>query len=324
MKLPLYLLLLPFCLFILSGCTDNKNPGVESTRHQTNSPFIVVLGIAQDAGYPQIGCNKDCCKKAWMNPSLKKFPTSLALVDPANKKWWLFEATPDIKDQLQLFRSITDSAYNFLPDGIFLTHGHIGHYTGLMQLGREAMNSNNVPVYTMPRMKNYLITNGPWSQLVSLQNILLQDMVADSIISLTNNISISPFLVPHRDEFTETVGFSIKSGDFKTVFIPDIDKWNKFDRNIVEIIKQSSLALLDGTFYKDGELPGRAMNEIPHPFIEESILLFDTLPADDKKKIRFIHFNHTNPLLNESSDESRQTRLKGFTLIRQGEILDLD
>lgn len=46
-----------------------------------------------------------------------------------------------------------------------------GHYTGLMHLGHEAMGASAVPVYAMPRMNDYLKTNGPWSQLVNYRNI---------------------------------------------------------------------------------------------------------------------------------------------------------
>jgi pyrroloquinoline quinone biosynthesis protein B len=305
-------------IYLLGGCNSRKN-----TTPELKSPALITLGVAQDAGYPQMGCLKDCCKKILANPELKKFVTSLALIDPANKKWWLFEATPDIKEQLQLFRKMTDSAYNFLPDGIFLTHGHIGHYTGLMQLGREVMNTNKLPVYVMPRMKTYLSSNGPWSQLVSLNNISLIDLNADSAIGLTNEISVTAFTVPHRDEFTETVGFSIKVNAYETLFIPDIDKWNKFDQDIKELVKKSNLALLDGTFYKDGELTGRAMSEVPHPFIEESIQYFADMPAAEKKKISFIHFNHTNPLLDERSDELSNVLNKGFMVSRQAELIIL-
>jgi pyrroloquinoline quinone biosynthesis protein B len=313
-----YSLLLTGLIGLLTGCKSGEKP-----KQPISSPALVALGVAQDAGYPQMGCNKVCCKRAWNNPSLKRFATSLALVDPANKKWWLYEATPDIKEQLQLFRELTDSAYNFLPDGIFLTHGHIGHYTGLMELGREVMNTKAVPVYTMPRMKKYLSENGPWSQLLSLNNISSVDLKADSAAQLNSTISVTPFLVPHRDEYTETVGYTIKVNNHKTIFIPDIDKWSKFTSDINLMISQSNLALLDGTFYKDGELAGRAMSEVPHPFIEESIQQFDNLPSTDKNKIRFIHFNHTNPLLNEQSAESKKLYEVGFKIAKQGELIYL-
>jgi pyrroloquinoline quinone biosynthesis protein B len=311
-----YFFLLISLIYLPGGCKNGKN-----TAPELKSPALITLGVAQDAGYPQMGCSKDCCKKVLANPALKRFVTSLALVDPESKKWWLFEATPDIKEQLQLFGKMTDAAYNFLPDGIFLTHGHIGHYTGLIQLGREVMNADKIPVYAMPRMKIYLSSNGPWSQLVSLNNISLVD--ADSAIGLTNKISVTPFAVPHRDEYTETVGFNIKVNAHQTLFIPDIDKWNKFDMDIKELVKKSNLALLDGTFYKDGELTGRAMSEVPHPFIEESIQLFADLPTEEKGKISFIHFNHTNPLLNEGSTEINDVLSKGFMVARQGELIVL-
>jgi pyrroloquinoline quinone biosynthesis protein B len=312
----LYCYLLAGLLCLLVGCKPPETP-----KQTISSPALIILGVAQDAGYPQMGCDKDCCKRAWNSPSLKRLATSLALVDPPTKKWWLFEATPDIKEQLQLFRNLTDSIYNFLPDGIFITHGHIGHYTGLMQLGREAMNSNHVSVYVMPRMKKYLSENGPWSQLVFLNNISLADLNNDSSVALNKEITVIPFTAPHRDEFSETAGFRIRVSNYQALFIPDIDKWNKFDRDISAMIRQSNLALLDGTFYKDGELPGRPMSEIPHPFIEESMTLFSSFKADDKKKIRFIHFNHTNPLLNQRSNESIKVLSKGFMIAEQGKFI---
>ncbi len=158
----------------------------------------------------------------------------------------------------------------------------------------------------------------------SAADINLIPLKEDSTMKLSSNYSIAPFTVPHRDEFTETVGFGIQTGNHKTIFIPDIDKWNKFEMDIATIITQSNLALLDGTFYRDGEIPGRAMSEIPHPFIEESIFQFDSLTAVDKKKIRFIHFNHTNPLLNEISDELRKIASMGFMIAKQGELIPLN
>jgi pyrroloquinoline quinone biosynthesis protein B len=159
--------------------------------------------------------------------------------------------------------------------------------------------------------------------LVSLNNISLFDLAADSAVNLSKEISVMPFPVPHRDEYTETVGFNIKVDNHQTLFIPDIDKWSKFDKDIKEMIKKSNLSLLDGTFYKDGELAGRAMSEVPHPFIEESLQQFGSLYAEDKQKIRFIHFNHTNPLLNEHSNEFSEVLSRGFMVSKQGELIVL-
>jgi len=177
-----------------------------------------------------------------------------------------------------------------------------------------------MPVYAMPRMVDYLTNNGPWSQLVDLNNIELKPIQKDSIIVLNERISITPILVPHRDEFTETVGYLIKNNTKQALFIPDIDKWSKWDRNIVDYIKEVDIALLDATFFKNGEI-NRDMNEVPHPFAEESMQLFEGLSNKDKRKVYFIHFNHTNPLLIDGSDAQKSVINKGFNIAKQELII---
>lgn len=279
-------------------------------KKEIDQPFMVVLGVAQDAGYPQIGCNKECCKKFRDQKVPRQKVISLALFDPVSKQKWIFDATPDFPEQLY-------ESEKYMPgnlSGIFLTHAHIGHYTGLMYLGREAMNASQVPVYAMSAMQIFLQNNGPWNQLVSLKNIRLLKLKADSTIWLSDNISVTPLLVPHRDEFSEAVGYSIRINNKTVLFIPDIDKWQKWDRDIRQLVKNSDYLFLDATFYDEKELPGRNMAEIPHPFVTESMDLFKDLPYSDKSKIWFIHFNHTNPLVDTASKEFKEVRNRGFNV----------
>ena len=296
---------------------------ISQTKVALPDRFLVVLGIAQDAGYPQIGCTKECCTAYWKNKEGKKYITCLALVDRKENQYWLFEATPDIAEQLHSLQPYLTSKDDYSPDGIFISHAHIGHYSGLMQLGREAMSAQSVPVWVMPRLDSFIRNNGPWSQLVSLKNIQLKNLQADSTVSLNASLKVTPFKVPHRDEFSETVGFVIESNKKKILFIPDIDKWGKWDRNIANEIKKVDIALIDGTFYANGELPGRNMSEVPHPFVAESIQLFSSLPATEKAKIRFIHFNHTNPLIKNRSVEKDKVKKAGFGVTREGMIIEL-
>ncbi|MBS1773037.1 MAG: pyrroloquinoline quinone biosynthesis protein PqqB [Bacteroidetes bacterium] len=295
-----------FAWFVLTLCS-----------YSVYAQQIIVLGIAQDGGYPHLGCKKECCRKAWKNPANKRFVVSLALVDSLNHKWWLFEATPDIKEQLQYFQSLTKGKYNYLPDGIFITHAHIGHYTGLMQLGREVMGTKDVPVYVMPKMKSYLENNGPWSQLVNLHNIELLPLQEESPNIVSSGISITAFIIPHRDEYSETAGFKINTINKSYLFIPDINKWAKWDKDIITQVNSVDYALLDATFYNEKELPGKRMDEVPHPFCVETMKLFEQQDRQTKSKIYFIHFNHTNPLL---WDVKQQATLKntGYKLATQG------
>jgi pyrroloquinoline quinone biosynthesis protein B len=243
----------------------------------------------------------------------------LALVDPATQQWWLFEATPDIKEQLHAFQQSTKGVYPYLPAGIFVTHAHMGHYTGLMQLGREALGSKQVPVYALPRFEKYLRENGPWSQLVALNNIIPKQLQLEQPLTLTNTIQVTPFSVPHRDEFSETAGFNISFADMKVLFIPDIDKWDKWPVKIETAVEAVDVALLDATFFAATELPNRDMREIPHPLVEETIARFNARP-ELKQRIWFIHFNHTNPLM-WNKTEQENIRRQGFQVAETGMII---
>ena len=301
-------------IYLIIGFSFACNQPAENTP---TTPFVMVLGIAQDAGFPQINCKKECCKQAWGNSELQRTTSCLAIVDPISNEQWIIDATPNIKEQLQLLKQKTGTEKL---KGILLTHAHMGHYTGLMHFGREVMGTNNLPVFAMPKMKTFLKENGPWSQLVKLENINIKALKSDSTLSLNERIKIKPFLVPHRDEFSETVGYEIIINNKSLIFIPDIDKWEKWETNISELIQKVDHAFLDATFYKNGELK-REMSEIPHPFVEESMELFSKLSDSDKQKVHFIHLNHTNPLLIEGGTAQKDVLKKGFNLAREGQII---
>ena len=283
---------------------------------QVNTTYTLkVLGVVQDGGLPHLGSNKLCCDEA----QSKRHVTSLMLINNGNNYSYLFDASPDINEQL-----------NFMGDrikkdlkGIFLTHAHIGHYTGLMYFGREALNSKSINVYAMPRMKKFLEQNGPWSQLVSLENILITELNNNSKISVDSNVIIQPFEVPHRPEFSETVGYKIYGPNKKVLFIPDIDKWYLWDKSIIDEIKKVNYALVDATFYDSKEVNYRDISEIPHPFVIESMELFDSLNEKEKNKIYFIHLNHTNPLLDSNSSEYKDLISKGYNVAQEGLVLKL-
>ena len=287
------------------------------------SPYIIVLGTIQDAGSPHMGCEKSCCIDLFENPDPTRKVVSLGLVDPLEKKYWLIEASPDFITQCRELKKISGFEHAKSPDGIFLTHAHIGHYTGLMYLGKESYNSRNVPVFAMTRMKGFLIKNGPWSQLFKLNNIKINNINHQEEIKLSNNLSITPFLVPHRDEYSETVGFKISGPKKSVLFIPDIDKWGKWNKNLKQEIKKADLALLDGTFYDSKEVNNRNISEIPHPFIIETMALFKKENNSEKSKINFIHLNHTNPLLDTNSVAFKKVKESGFNTANYKDIINL-
>lgn len=288
----------------------------------TGSPTIVILGNVQDGGSPHIGCKRDCCRQLFHSPDSLRKVVSLGVVSSGYNKIYLFEATPDMPAQLRRLSEYARSASD-LPDGIFLTHAHIGHYSGLMYLGKEAMNSSAVPVYAMPRMKQFLETNGPWSQLAGTKNISLQQLSHQAPLQLTPDLTVTPILVPHRDEYSETVGYIIAGPRKKALFIPDIDKWEKWSLSIIDQVSKTDYAFIDATFFDAAEVNNRNIGEIPHPFVIESLARFQQLSAGEKRKIHFIHFNHTNPLLDPDSKQTKEVLSKGFGIARMGDVFEL-
>lgn len=288
-------------------------------KQELPNQFITVLGNVQDAGYPHIGCEKFCCNENF-NSATVNFVTSLGITDLVDKKSFLLEATPDISMQLKFLKNIYNSST--IIDGVFITHAHIGHYTGLMYFGREALGAYKVPVYVMPKMKLFLESNSPWNQLIDLNNIQLSEIFHNKNINISNNLEIVPFTVPHRDEFSETVGYKIIGPNKSALFIPDINKWNLWDKDIVEEVKDVDYAFLDATFFKDGEV-NRSMEEIPHPFVVETLNLFKNESDELKNKIYFIHFNHTNISLQDKNPVIDSISKLGYNFTRFGDQLSL-
>jgi pyrroloquinoline quinone biosynthesis protein B len=281
------------------------------------------MGIAQDGGVPQAGTKEH---PAWADSGARRFVVSLALVDPMSSERWLFEATPDLREQLhRLDMAFPVEATPGL-NGIFLTHAHMGHYTGLMYLGYESMGAQGVPVYVMPRMQRYLGSNGPWDRLVRYGNIELRPLTGDTTVHLNERLAVTPFLVPHRQEYSEVVGFRIEGPRRSMLFIPDIDSWEEFDEagtRIEDLIAGVDVAYLDASFYADGEIPGRDMSGFPHPLITHSMERFSALPVEQRAKIRFIHLNHTNPALDPESEARRTIEKNGFRVAEEMERVGL-
>ena len=309
-----------FVIALFTSCEKSERK-TEDKHSIKSKQYLTVLGITQDGGYPHIGCQKECCANFYNGKNSKKSVSSLGLVDLENQQKWLFDATPDMHTQLAALEQNHLKKEKII-DGVFLTHAHIGHYSGLMYFGREALGKKNIKVYTMPKMRTYLTNNGPWSQLVSLQNISLQNLQHDSTMVVNKKLKVTPFIVPHRDEFSETVGYKIESSKKSALFIQDIDKWSRWEQSIIEEVKKVDYAFLDATFMDQKEVK-RAMTEVPHPFIEETISLFKNESLDTKNKIIFIHFNHTNPTLQKESKERKKIEQLGFQFAKEGDCYEL-
>lgn len=279
---------------------------------QAGGVEAVVLGIAQDGGVPHLGCRQKLCVEARKDPARRRRVASLGLVDGASGKRFIIDATPDFQSQVEILGGI--------PDGILLTHAHIGHYLGLAQLGREVLNAREMPVYCTASMGAFLRNNRPWSRLVASRNISIREIEPGVPFALTERLRVTAIRVPHRDEDSDTVAYRVTGPARRLLWLPDIDKWEKWDKRIEEVVADVDIAFLDGTFFSAEEIPGRSIAEIPHPLVPETVSRLSS--SRGAAKVSFIHLNHTNKLLWDEN-EVRRLRDKGFGIASEGQRLPL-
>jgi len=293
-----------------------------SSQNTIGSDILVkVLGTAQDGGIPQIGCFCPTCQQARKDHRFSRLISSLAILDLRNNKAFIIDTTPDLRiqyDRIHERLGRKKTGRKNVPDGILLTHAHIGHYTGLMFYGYESLSTQNLPVYCSRRMGNFLSNNGPWDQLVRLKNISLQYFDPNKKKNLSENISVVPFHVPHRDEYSDTLGIKIIGPKKSLLYIPDIQSWSGWNRSIKEEVEKTDIAILDGTFFSPEELPGRDLTKIGHPFITTSLKILKDTVRSGRKKVFFTHLNHTNLALNPEGEERKTVFKAGCDIASEG------
>ena len=299
----------------------SDQPG--ATADNPGGPLVRILGTAQDGGLPHAACSCDRCTRARMDPEYRRWVASLALVLPSPNKVYLFDATPDLREQLVALSDVRNPPLDRVDrqpvDGVFLTHAHIGHYLGLAFFGYEAIHTSGLPVMTTGRMAAYLSANGPWSQLVSMQNIQLQVLAPGQSLALGQGVEVTAVQAPHRDEYADTLGFLI-AGPSRTIFyLPDTDSWMAWSTPVTALLEQVDVALLDGTFYSGDELPGRRVEEIGHPLITQSMDLLQDLVDDRGLEVYFTHLNHSNPALDSDGKIRQLIEARGFHILDDGQ-----
>jgi pyrroloquinoline quinone biosynthesis protein B len=271
---------------------------------------IVVLGSGQDAGVPQIGCECTNCSRAREDSKFELMGPSVAILDEEKEYCYLIDTSPDIKPQLELVKEILPKVKTNekIPiSGVFLTHAHFGHISGLWMLGKECIDTRDIKVYCTSKMSEFLVENHPFSHMLDRKNLGLTTMKANHKYPI-EDFSISSFLVPHRNEYADTVGYIIEKGK-KILYLPDLDSWTE---ELVKLIESVDIALIDGSFYTNDELPGRT--DVPHPPMRDTMELLNP----SKTEIYFTHFNHTNPILNINGKERKETLEKDFKIAFDG------
>lgn len=290
--------------------------------------YALVLGSAQDAGLPQVGCYSELCDmgRELHSEGRGRYASSIALVEPEAERYYLVDATPDITRQIDLipeagFRRRASDRQPF--DGIFLTHAHIGHYAGLAVLGNEGLGIRDTAVYCTEAMAAFLAANAPWSFLVDQGRLVLRPLATDRWHRIDEHLEVQLWQVPHRNEFADTVGFVFRGPSSSLLFLPDINAWRLWDRDLAEAVAAVDVALLDGSFWSADEVPGRALEDIPHPLMPQTMDLLQSVVDGGRARVVLTHLNNSNPALVEDGPQAREAERRGFILAREGMRFEL-
>ncbi len=313
-------------LLSLAGCAPGPpEPATASTVPGDARPYVVALGTVQDGGLPHAACRCPRCVAARDDPNRRRSVAGLAVVLPASERIFLIDATPDIRGQLDFVRDLVDTPADGMDrspvDGVLLTHAHLGHYTGLAFFGFEAVHTRGLPVYCSESMAAFLGSNGPWDQLVRMENIELRVVDPGTPFEIGDGVSAIPIAVPHRDEFTNTLGFELRGPQRSLLYVPDTDGWNTWDPTIEQRAERVDVALLDGSFYSAAELPGRDLSAIGHPLIVDSMQRLASQAVETR--ILFTHLNHSNPALDPDGPQREEIERQGFAVLAEGQRFPL-
>ena len=270
---------------------------------------VVILGSAQDGGVPQLGMKQ--------SRGPERTASSIAVIGRAGGAA-LFDASPDLRRQHRTLLTEQDyrtrTAANVFDD-VFLTHAHMGHYSGLVHFGREAHNAAGVACHGTESMHDFLARNEPWASLLRNGHLAWSEPDAESGWTLWNEVRVTALRVPHRAEHTDTVAYSIADLEtgWSVLYLPDIDDWDAWPGH-VGVIDSHDVALLDGTFFDDSEEVGRPLSDIPHPRVADSVRRFRHVSA----RVVFTHLNHTNPVTDPGSRQARALAEAGFDVAFDG------
>lgn len=282
-------------------------------------PEIIVLGSAQDGGLPHAGCLCRNCQSARSVWRLRRLPVSLGVISGDNAL--LVDATSAFAEQVHrlwtcLPASDRHRAERYpAPQQVMLTHAHTGHYVGLWQLDRSVMAARAVQVFGPPQTIALLKDNEPWKQMSREGFIEVAPIPLDMAFEPFAGVRITPISVPHRSEWNaDTVGLRIEGPQSTVLFIPDIDSWEAWDRDIVEMVRSVDVALLDGCFWAAPHRPG-----VPHPSMQETMDRLQPLIDTGESDVAFIHVNHSNPALTPDSIEAQEIGRRGYRVAGEGE-----
>ena len=284
---------------------------------------VVILGSAQDGGVPHAGCICDTCRAARRDPSRRRLPASLGI--RSGDDWLIVDATSAFEEQMHTLWSRRPSSVGHAaeryrpPESIIITHAHTGHYTGLWQLDRSVLAAPGTRILAPPLTAGLLRSNEPWARMAVDGFIAIEPFGWDAVLEPVEGVVVTPLEVPHRSEWpTDTAALLIEGPVARLLYLPDIDFWDEWDRDVVEIVGNVDVAILDGSFWDTPTSP-----DVPHPPIRETMDRLQAVADAGSTRIIFSHLNHSNPALIERSPEAAEINRRDYGIAFEGMAFEI-
>lgn len=303
---------------------------------------VHVLGSAAGGGFPQWNCNCPNCH-ACRQGDLRftaRTQSSIA-VSADDQNWLLFNASPDILQQIRSFpalqpaRALRDTAIR----AVFLMDAQIDHTTGLYML-RE--HREPLELWCHALVRDDLVSGNPLFNVlghycgINWQQVSLDDagFAIPSVPGLHFNalplISNAPPYSPHRDQpqAGDNVGVTLTepATGKKLFYAPGL---GQMEPPVWAAMQAADCVLVDGTLWTDDEMitlgaskkTSRAMGHMPQSGPGGMLEWLDRLPATTRKVL--IHINNTNPILDSESPQRQALTQRGIEVAYDGMEIDL-
>jgi pyrroloquinoline quinone biosynthesis protein B len=301
---------------------------------------IVLLGTAAGGGFPQWNCWCPTCRVARHSPARARPRTqSSAAVSTDGERWFLLNASPDVREQLTRLPVRTPAGVRHVPvAGVVLTDAELDHTLGIALL-REG---RRLQLYATCAVRQILEAD---SRLLPVTRAFAEVDVVElptlgEPVSLAyaggepSGLTVETLPVPAgpprfaSDELPgHTVGLVIRDAatDAGFAFVPGC---GGMDDGLVARLSAVELLLFDGTFWADSELiqlgiadrTARQMDHLPISGPDGSLARLSSLPVPRRV---YTHINNTNPMLIEDSPERAEVERAGLIVGMDGMHFEL-
>jgi pyrroloquinoline quinone biosynthesis protein B len=276
---------------------------------------VRVLGSAAGGGFPQWNCRCNTCEAARAGASARPRTQSSLAIRGADGPWYLANASPDLRQQLEGLRPDPAHGVRAAPmAGILLTDGEIDHTAGLL-LARES--SIPLQVYGTEAVRHALTDGYPvlsvldhycgveWHTLEPGRPLALDGSPLE--VEAFAAGGDAPRYLGGSGADVEAVGLTFRdrvTGGVLT-YVPGLAELSD---DVLARFEASGAVLADGTFWTEDELvrlgiSDRTAGQMGHVPLSGAGGTLEAFAALKRPRRILVHINNTNPVLLEDSPE---------------------